>query len=306
MKKHGVIKKCIALALGTTLIMGVAGCVSSGADSGKEQEAGETFGTEAAWESSTAAQAPETTSAAGTETETTLLIAAAASLEATFEDTLIPMFEEANPGIQVEGTYASSGDLQQQIESGLEADLFMSAATSNMDALVEEGLIDEASVVNLLKNDVVLIVPEGVETEVTGFADLANADVVAIGDPESVPAGKYAKEILDGLGIYDAVAEKASFGNSVTEVLTWVAEGSADAGIVYSTDALTENSNGDEKKVTVLATADDSMMETPVIYPVGITSSTTKKEAAQALEEFLQSEEAMNVFVEAGFTVNQP
>ena len=76
-----------------------------------------------------------------------------------------------------------------------------------------------------------------------------------------------------------------------------MAEGSADAGIVYSTDALTENSNGDEKKVTVLATADDSMMETPVIYPVGITSSTTKKEAAQALEEFLQSEEAMNVFV---------
>ena len=306
MKKHGVIKKCIALALGTTLIMGVAGCGSSGVDSGKEQEAGETFGTEAAWESSTAAQAPETTSAAGTETETTLLIAAAASLEATFEDTLIPMFEEANPGIQVEGTYASSGDLQQQIESGLEADLFMSAATSNMDALVEEGLIDEASVVNLLKNDVILIVPEGVETGVTGFADLANADVVAIGDPESVPAGKYAKEILDGLGIYDAVAEKASFGNSVTEVLIWVAEGSADAGIVYSTDALTENSNGDEKKVTVLATADDSMMETPVIYPVGITSSTTKKEAAQALEEFLQSEDAMNVFVEAGFTVNPP
>ena len=98
MKKHGVIKKCIALALGTTLIMGVAGCVSSGADS------------------------------AGTETETTLLIAAAASLEATFEDTLIPMFEEANPGIQVEGTYASSGDLQQQIESGLEADLFMQSS----------------------------------------------------------------------------------------------------------------------------------------------------------------------------------
>ena len=113
--------------------------------------------------------------------------------------------------------------------------------------LVEEGLVDQASVVNLLKNDVVLIVPEGVESNVTGFEDLANADVVAIGDPESVPAGKYAQEILTGLGTYDQVAEKASFGNSVTEVLTWVAEGSAGAGIVYSTDALTENSNGDDK-----------------------------------------------------------
>ena len=100
------------------------------------------------------------------------------------------------------------------------------------------------------------------------------------------------------------MAEKASFGNSVTEVLTWVAEGSADAGIVYSTDALTENSNGDDKKVTVLATADDSMMQTPVIYPVGITTATTKREAARTLEDFLQSGEAMNIFVEAGFTAN--
>ncbi len=298
MKKHGLVKKCMTFALGAALIMGMAGCGPAGSDSGSGQDANETSGTEAAREGATAAQA-----AAGE--ETTLLIVAAASLEAVFEDQLIPMFEEANPGIQVEGTYASSGDLQQQIESGLEADLFMSAATSNMDTLVEEGLVDQASVVNLLKNDVVLIVPEGVESNVTGFEDLANADVVAIGDPESVPAGKYAQEILTGLGIYDQVAEKASFGNSVTEVLTWVAEGSADAGIVYSTDALTENSNGDDKKVTVLATADDSMMETPVIYPVGITTSTTRKEAAQTLEDFLQSEEAMNVFVEAGFTANK-
>ena len=182
--------------------------------------------------------------------------------------------------------------------------MFMSAATSNMDTLVEEGLVDEASVVDLLKNDVVLIVPAGVDSKVTGFEDLTNADVVAMGDPESVPAGKYAREILTGLGIYDEVAEKASFGNSVTEVLTWVAEGSADAGIVYSTDALTENSNGADKKLTVLATADDSMMQTPVIYPVGITTATTKREVARTLEDFLQSGDATNIFVEAGFTAD--
>ena len=295
MKKHNIIKRFAALALSAALVMGMTACGTSNSDS--QDNADEAVNTEAAQESATAAEG-----AAGG--DTTLLIAAAASLEAVFEDELIPMFEEANPGIQVEGTYASSGDLQQQIESGLEAALFMSAATSNMDTLVEEGLIDEASVVDLLKNDVVLIVPEGVETNVTGFEDITNADVIAIGDPESVPAGKYAQEILTGLGIYDEVAQKASFGNSVTEVLAWVAEGSADAGIVYSTDALTENTNGDDKNVTVLATADDSMMETPVIYPVGITTSTTKKEAAQALEDFLQSEEAMNVFVDAGFTAN--
>ena len=296
MKKGTLMKKCMTVALSAALVMGMAGCGSSGSDSGRGQDANEAAGAEHA-QKSTAAEG----TAGG---DTTLLIAAAASLEAVFEDQLIPMFEEANPGVTVEGTYASSGDLQQQIESGLEADLFMSAATSNMDTLVEEGLVDEASVVDLLKNDVVLIVPEGVDSKVTGFEDLTNADVVAMGDPESVPAGKYAREILTGLGIYDEVAEKASFGNSVTEVLTWVAEGSADAGIVYSPDALTENSNGDDKKVTVLATADDSMMQTPVIYPVGITTATTKREAARTLEDFLQSGEVMNIFVEAGFTAN--
>jgi molybdate transport system substrate-binding protein len=231
-------------------------------------------------------------------------IAAAASLQATFDDTLIPMFEEQNPGIKVEGTYASSGDLQQQIEAGLEADLFMSAATSNMDTLVDEGLMKEDTVVNLLRNDVVVIVPDGIDAKVTGFEDLDKADVVAIGDPDSVPAGKYAKEILTNLGIYDAVAEKASFGTDVTSVCTQVAEGSADAGIVYSTDALGENNNGDDKKVKVLATADDSMMDTPVIYPVGIATASADKEEAAKLEEFLQSEEALQVFEANGFTVN--
>lgn len=295
MKKQNIMKRFVTLALSAVLVMGVTACGTSNHSS--QDNADEDGNTKAIKENNTSAE----TAAGG---NTTLLIAAVASLEAVFEDELIPMFEEANPGIQVEGTYASSGDLQQQIESGLEADLFMSAATSNMDALVDEGLMDASSVVDLLKNDVVLIVPEGMETNVTGFEDITNADVIAIGDPESVPAGKYAQEIFEGLGIYDEVAKKASFGNSVTEVLTWVAEGSADAGIVYSTDALTENNNGDDKKVKVIATADDSMMQTPVIYPVGIATSTTKKEAAQTLEDFLQSKEALDVFVAAGFTAN--
>ena len=238
------------------------------------------------------------------QTEEAILVAAAASLENAYTDELIPMFEKENPGIKVEGVYDSSGKLQTQIEEGLEADVFMSAATSNMDTLVEEGLVDEATVVDLLKNDVVLIVPKDIETTVIGFEDIQNADTVAIGDPESVPAGKYAKEILTNLGNYDAVAEKASFGTSVTEVCTWVAEGSADAGIVYSTDALNENSNGDDKEVTVLATAEDSMMDTPVIYPVGLTASSAQQEAARKLVDFLQTEGVMNVFVENGFTAN--
>ncbi|MDD7113894.1 MAG: molybdate ABC transporter substrate-binding protein [Lachnospiraceae bacterium] len=280
MTKHNLVKKAGAFLLSASMVIAMAGCGSSSTDTAEDN-------TEAVQQE-----------------DTKILIAAAASLEATFENELIPMFEEANPGIEVEGTYASSGDLQQQIEAGMEADVFMSAATSNMDTLVEEGIVDDATVVDLLKNDVVLIVPKDVDSKVTGFEDLQNADTVAIGDPESVPAGKYAKEILTNLGNYDAIAEKASFGTSVTEVCTWVAEGSADAGIVYSTDALNENSNGDDKEVIILATAEDSIMDTPVIYPVGVTTSSAQKEAAQKLVDFLQTEEVMNVFVENGFTAN--
>lgn len=234
-----------------------------------------------------------------------ILVAAAASLQATFDNELIPLFEKENPEITVEGTYASSGDLQQQIESGLDADVFFSAATSNMDTLAEEKLIDEDTVVDLLKNNIVLITPKDSKLGIKSFKDITKADTIAIGDPESVPAGKYAKEILTNLGVYNEVEKKASLGASVTEVLSWVAEGSADAGIVYATDAQTENTNGDDKEVEVVATAEDSMMQTPVVYPVGVVSAATHKDEAKAFEDFLQTDEAKAILEKAGFTINK-
>ena len=234
-----------------------------------------------------------------------ILVAAAASLQATFDNELIPLFEKENPEITVEGTYASSGDLQQQIESGLDADVFFSAATSNMDTLAEEKLIDEDTVVDLLKNNIVLITPKDSKLGIKSFKDITKADMIAIGDPESVPAGKYAKEILTNLGVYNEVEKKASLGASVTEVLSWVAEGSADAGIVYATDAQTENTNGDDKEVEVVATAEDSMMQPPVVYPVGVVSASTHKDEAKVFEDFLQTDEAKAILEKAGFTINK-
>ena len=191
--------------------------------------------------SSNKGAAEGTTEVAAEGGQTKISVAAAASLQATFDDELIPLFEKENPGVTVEGTYASSGDLQQQIESGLEADVFFSAAT----------------------------------------------------------------EILTNLCVYDEVEKKASLGASVTEVLSWVAEGSADAGIVYATDAQTENTNGDDKEVEIVATAEDSMMQTPVIYPVGTVSSSAHKDEAKAFEDFLQTDEAKTILEKAGFTINE-
>ena len=158
--------------------------------------------------SSNKGAAEGTTEVAAEGGQTKISVAAAASLQATFDDELIPLFEKENPGVTVEGTYASSGDLQQQIESGLDADVFFSAATSNMDTLVDENLVDKDTVVDLLKNDVVLITPKDSKLGIKGFKDITKADTIAIGDPESVPAGKYAKEILTNLGVYDEVEKE--------------------------------------------------------------------------------------------------
>ena len=237
--------------------------------------------------SSNKGAAEGTTEVAAEGGQTKISVAAAASLQATFDDELIPLFEKENPGVTVEGTYASSGDLQQQIESGLEADVFFSAATSNMDTLVDENLVDKDTVVDLLKNDVVLITPKDSKLGIKGFKDITKADTIAIGDPESVPAGKYAKEILTNLGVYDEVEKKASLG------------------IIYATDAQTENTNGDDKEVEIVATAEDSMMQTPVIYPVGTVSSSAHKDEAKAFEDFLQTDEAKAILEKAGFTINE-
>ena len=242
-----------------------------------------------------APEAPETPEVQ----EETILCAAAASLEYSFTEELIPMFEEQNPGIKVEGTYDSSGKLQTQIEEGMEADVFMSAAMKQMDALTEEGLMDPDSIKELLENKIVLITAADGGQELTEFTDITKAGTVAIGDPESVPAGQYAKEALTSLGIWDEVLAKSSLGTNVTEVLNWVAEGSAEAGIVYATDAATT------EKVRVAAEAPAGSLEKKAIYPLGVTAESAHKEAAQKFVDFLCSDEAIAIFEQYGFIENK-
>lgn len=256
--------------------------------------------TAAAASESAESKAEETTEAeAAAKTdgeESTILIAAAASLEKCFTSQLIPLFEEKNPGIKVQGAYDSSGKLQTQIEEGAEADVFFSAATKQMDALKEEGLMADDTITNLLVNKIVLIVPTGEEGNYKEFTDVTKAEKIAIGDPESVPAGQYAKESLTNLGIWDEVEAKASLGTNVTEVLNWVSEGSAGAGIVYATDAAQK---ADQVKVVAEAPADS--VKNPV-YPVGMVKASAHPEEAKALIEFLKSEEAIRIFEENGFS----
>lgn len=227
-------------------------------------------------------------------------LAAAASLKNVYDEKLIPMFQEKYPGVKVTPTYASSGDLQTQIENGLKADIFMSAANKQMDKLIEEGYIDNETNKQFLENKVVLIVPANSNSNITSFNDLANmSGHIAIGDPESVPAGQYAKEVFTNLGIWDASESKLSLGKDVTEVLNQVAQGSADCGVVYSTDA--KSNSG----VKVVCEAPQGSLNTSVIYPVAELKNTTNPDAANAFMDFLQTKEAKDVFVEYGFTIHE-
>ncbi|MDR1619591.1 MAG: molybdate ABC transporter substrate-binding protein [Clostridiales bacterium] len=229
----------------------------------------------------------------------TILVAAAASLENSYVSSLIPMFTVQYPWITVEGTYDSSGKLQTQIEEGLAADVFMSAANKQMTALVDGGFIDPASVIKLLENEIVLIAPIDSDTAIASFEDVGQAETIAVGDPESVPAGQYASEALTSLGVWDGIQDKISLGTNVTEVLNWVAEGSADIGFVYATDAAQI-----PDKVKILASAPAGSLATKVIYPVGILAASEKQDAAQLFVSFLQSSEAIAVFEAAGFKSN--
>ena len=208
--------------------------------------------------------------------EVTLTLAAAASLENVFEDKLIPEFEKENPSIKVQGVYDSSGKLQIQIEQGLKSDVFFSAATKQMDALVDEKYIN--------KKDV---------------ADIAKAETIAIGDPEVVPAGQYAKMALTHLGLYDALTSKYSLGGNVTEVLNWVASSSSEVGIVYSTDAKSS------KDVKVLATCENSLLDEPVIYPVAKLAQTKHSDETEKFIKFIQKKSSLKQFENYGFTVNK-
>lgn len=287
-------KSVLWAALAAACLLAACGSGASSETTAAATEAAETSAPETSAEAEATTEATEAESEA--EASANLMVAAAASLEYAFREQLIPQYEAAHPGITIEGTYDSSGKLQTQIESGLEADIFMSAAMKQMNALVEEGgFIADDTVTKLLENKIVLIVPASAEnTELTSFEDIVKAESVALGDPASVPVGQYSEEALTNLGLWDQIQDRVSLGTNVTEVLNWVAEGSADCGIVYATDAATTD------KVKVIAEAPAGSLASPVIYPIAMLENADP--AAKDFFDYLCSDEALKVYESYGFS----
>lgn len=216
----------------------------------------------------------------------TLHVAAAASLESSLDE-LIDAYEKEHPNIHVEATYDASGKLQAQIEQGADVDIFFSAAIANMDVLVDEELIDEESVIPVLENELVWIRSKDGKVD-----DIEKASTIAIGDPASVPAGAYAKEALEDLGLYDDLVSKMSFGSNVSEVLRWTEAQSADVGIVYGSDCVTSD------KVKIIGTLD---CKTPIIYPIGQLMASQYPDQASELIKYLTSDTSLKVYESYGF-----
>lgn len=223
-----------------------------------------------------------------------LTISSAISLQNALQE-IARLYHSQNPSVTMHLNLGASGTLQRQIEQGAPVDLFLSAAESEMDGLESKSLIIRETRKNLLTNSVVVIVPKG-RTDVRRIQDLAQPSVrtVAIGNPQSVPAGKYARQVLTHFGLYDRLESKFVFAKDVRAVLTYVATGNADAGIVYETDALTTN------QVTVVATAPLGS-HAPVVYPIAVIAGSRHVPAAKAFELFLLGPESSAVFRKYGF-----
>lgn len=238
--------------------------------------------------------------AAAPQSKREIMVSAAISLKDALDE-ITRLYGTANPNVSIKTNYGASGTLEIQIEQGAPVDVFLSAAPKQMDALDAKGLLLGGTRKDLLRNEIVLIVPADSSLQIASFQDLTHADVkhVALGEPTTVPAGQYAKEVLTNFGIYDAVNSKAVLAKDVRQVLTYVETGNADAGIVYTTDALSSS------KVKVVARAPEKS-HSPVIYPVAAIKSSKNPAAAREFTNFLSGPQARAVFQKYGFILVNP
>ncbi len=260
LKKLGI----MGLVLGLTV--GSVGCSSSSTDENEDTTASE---------------------------EVVLNISAAASLQEAMVE-LEQKFKEIDPSVKLEVNLGSSGSLQQQIEQGAACDVFISAGEKQMKDLDEQGLLLEGTNKTLLTNDLVLVTTKGAKFENIEGIVVDHVEHIAIGDPESVPAGKYAKEVLDNTNLYSKVENKLVLAKDVKEVLAWVQQGNADLGFVYLSDAV--SAENIEVALTI-----DAHTHSPINYPIAVLKASKNQDKAKSFEDFLLSKEGQEILEKYGF-----
>ena len=226
-----------------------------------------------------------------------ILVFAAASLTDAVQE--IGAAYEKTAHVTVKSSFDSSSVLARQIEAGAQADVFFSADTAWMDYLQSRNLIAAASRKNLLGNSLVLIAPvqSQIRLKIAPHFPLLAAlgdGRLATGDPDSVPAGRYARSALTALGVWDAIAPRLARAENVRVALLYVARGEAPLGIVYESDARAAQG------VRVVDTFPADSHE-PIVYPVALTASAQSQ--AAGFVAYLSGPQGRDVFLRYGFSI---
>jgi molybdate transport system substrate-binding protein len=223
-----------------------------------------------------------------------VLVSAAASLTNAFQD-LATRYDAAHPGTKILTTFGASDVVLRQIVEGAPADVFASADQKAMDKAAQAGAIDPATRVNFVRNQVVLIVPADNPRGIHALKDLSKPAVtrIALGNPDSVPVGRYTRAALEKAGAWNTVHAHEILGQNVRQVLSYVERGEVDAGFVFATDAAIM-----KDKVKVVQAVDTPV---PVVYPIALVKRSGRAPEASDFLKFVLSPEGQTVLARYGF-----
>ncbi|MBL8470406.1 MAG: molybdate ABC transporter substrate-binding protein [Rhodocyclaceae bacterium] len=224
-----------------------------------------------------------------------LTVSAAASLGAPMRQ-IAALYEQRHPGETLQLNFGASGALLQQIANGAPVDVLATADQETMQQAVQAGLVDAAARVNFIANRLVLVLPAQAAALPKDLADLAGASYqrIALGQPASVPAGRYARAALERAGLWERLAPKLIFAQNVRQALDYVARGEVDAGFVYASDAA---SAGARVKLALEVPPGSA-----IVYPAAPVRAGARPREAQRFVEFLRSAPSREVLLRHGFS----
>ena len=230
---------------------------------------------------------------AGSQKEMT--VSAAISLKNAFEE--IGRLHESKYGTKCVFNFGASGDLAKQIIGGAPVDVFASAAQKDMDDVDKQGLIVARTRADFAANSVVLIVPMGGKISLKSFDGLTAAEIkkIAVGNPKTVPAGRYAEEVFGFYQMLPSLKDKLIYAENVRQVLDYVVRGEVDAGVVYATDAAVRS-----KEIKIIAAAPEASHK-PVVYPIAVVKGTKSEADAKAFLSLVLSPEGKKILQKYGF-----
>lgn len=225
-----------------------------------------------------------------------IMVSAAISLKDAFEE-IRDQYLKQHPDVKIDFNFGASGSLYQQIKNGAAVDIFASADKLTMENAIKDGLMEVATTTDFVQNHLVLILPATSSLEVGGLEDLTQTGIkkIALGSPNSVPAGNYTREALKKAGLYEVLEDKFVFTQNVRQALAYVEQHHVEAGFVYETDAKVAGEN----QITIVYRVP---LETPVTYPIGLVDASNHKEAALAFLKFILTSESQEILSRYGFS----